>query len=121
MAWRDLTENIKVSVNTSEVTDTTQSMSVNTEYIANNANLVTFTLPANALQGDVFRIIGKGAGGWKVEQNAGQTIYFGNQTTTTGTGGSLASTHQRDVVEIKCITENTGFQVLNSQGNITIV
>jgi hypothetical protein len=96
-------------------------MSVNNGYIANNAALVTLTLPDTAAVGDVVRVTGKGAGGWRIAQNAGETIYFGTSTTTTGAGGSLDSTQQRDTVELVCITADTEWNVLSSVGNITVV
>jgi hypothetical protein len=103
-----------------EVTGTTQSAAVNTGYITNNASLVTVTLPSTAALGEVIRVTGEGAGGWSLAQNAGQTVHFGNQSTTTGAGGSLASSHRRDTVELVCVTANTDFNVLSSIGNITI-
>lgn len=97
------------------------SMAVNNGYIANNAGTVGFTLPSTAAVGDIFRITGKGAGGWSLGQNAGQTIYFGSSATTTGAGGSLASTADRDTIEIVCVTANLEFNVLSSIGNITVI
>jgi len=66
------------------------------------------------------RITGKGVGGWLLAQNSGQTIYFGSSTTTTGVTGSLASTAQRDGVELVCVTANNDWNVLSVQGNITV-
>lgn len=104
-----------------EVTGTTQSAAVDNGYITNNASLVTVTLPDTATLGSVVRISGSGAGGWKVAQNAGETIHFGNTDTTTGAGGSLASTNRYDAVELVCITADTDWVVISSVGNITIV
>ncbi len=104
-----------------EVTTTSQAMAVNSGYIANNAALVTLTLPATAAIGSTFEIMGKGTGGWLLAQNAGQTVYFGNMATTTGATGSLASTHQRDTLTVICVTADTDFQVDNNVGNITVV
>ena len=104
-----------------EVTGTTQSASVNAGYIANNAALVTITIPTTAAVGDVVRVTGKGAGGWKIAQNAGEIIHFLGTDTTTGTGGSLASTGTYDGVEIVCVVANTEWVVISSMGNITIV
>ncbi len=105
----------------SEVTGTSQSAAVNSGYICNNAGLVTVTLPTTAAVGDVVRISGKGAGGWLVAQNASEIIHFGNVDTTTGVGGSLASTHRRDAVELVCVVADTEWNVLSSLGNITYV
>lgn len=97
------------------------NMAVNNGYIANNALLVTLNMPAVAVIGDSVRVTGKGVGGWSITQNAGQTIYFGNQTSTPGAGGRLDSTQQRDTVELVCITANTEWNVISSIGNITVV
>lgn len=104
-----------------EVTGTTQTMAVNTSYAANNAALVTLTLPTTAAFGDRFIITGKGAGLYKIAQNANQQIFFGNQSTTVGTGGSITATHRRDTIELVCITANTEFNVVDSIGNLDVV
>jgi hypothetical protein len=105
-----------------DVTGASQAMAVNNGYTADNAGLVTLTLPATAAYGSVMAVVGKGAGGWKIAQNSGQTIQFGSASaTTSGASGSLASTNQFDVVFILCTTTNTNFTVLNSIGNLTIV
>ena len=103
-----------------EVTGTTQTASVNNGYITNNAALVTVTLPNTAAVGSIVRIAGKGAGGWRVAQNASEIIHFGNVDTTTGTGGRLDSTDTNDAVELLCIVADTEWMVLSSQGNITV-
>jgi len=105
----------------SEQTGTTQAMAVGHGYILNNAGTVTATLPATAALGDLMAIVGKGSGGWLVAQNSGQTIHFGSVNTTTGAGGSLASTNRYDSFEIVCITANTDFVVRSSIGNLTVV
>ena len=97
------------------------TMAVNTAYVSDDgASLVTFTLPATAALGSVFGIVGKGSGLWTIAQASGQSIHFGNVTTTTTTG-SLSSTLQYDSVWLVCITANTVFAVYNSIGNITYV
>lgn len=100
---------------------TSVTMTVNNAYVADNASLVTLTLPSTAAFGSVFQIVGKGAGGWKIGQAASQLIHIGNQVTTTGTGGSLASSNQWDSVQLVCVTANTTFVVFSSMGNITYV
>lgn len=104
-----------------DVTGTSQAAAVNNGYTANNAGVVTVTLPATAAYGSVIAVVGKGAGGWAVAQNSGQTIHFGSVNTTTGAGGSLASTNRYDVVYLLCTTANTDFVVMSSIGNITVV
>jgi hypothetical protein len=104
------------------VTGTTQAAAVNNGYIANNAGQVTVTLPATSAVGDVVAVTGiNNATGWKVAQNAGNQIFFGTASTTSGTGGSLTSSATRDAVLLLCTSANANWQVLNSVGNITVV
>lgn len=103
------------------VTGTTQAMAVNNGYIANNAGVVTATLPATSAVGDVVAITGiNNATGWKIAQNAGNQIFFGTSSTTAGAGGFLQSTAIRDAVMLVCTSTNANWQVLNSIGNITV-
>lgn len=104
-----------------DVTGTTQAMAVNNGYTANNAGTVTLTLPATAAYGTVMAVVGKGAGGWTIAQNSGQTIHFGISNTTSGASGSLSSTKQYDCVFILCTVANTDFTVYDSIGNLTVV
>lgn len=104
------------------VTGTSQAAAVNNGYIANNAGLVTVTLPSTSAVGDVVAVTGiNNATGWKIAQNGGNQIFFGNLSTTAGAGGSLASTATRDVVYLVCMTANATWNVVNSIGNITVV
>lgn len=104
-----------------DVTGTTQAMAVNNGYTANNAGLVTLTLPVTAAYGTTMAVVGKGAGLWKIAQNASQLIHFGTVTSTTGVTGSLAAIFQYDVVYLLCTVANLEFTVVDSIGNITIV
>ncbi len=103
------------------VTGTTQTIAPNTIYIANNASLVTFTLPATSSVGDQFSIRGSGAGGWTIAQNAGQTVNVGNSATTTGAGGSVSSSNRYDWFNAIAIVANTAWSSAVAQGNVTIV
>ena len=97
------------------------NMAVANAYIMNNVGQVTGTLPAIAALGDTILVYGKGAGGWKVAQNAGQTIFFDAATaTTTGVGGSVDSNDDFDVLQIVCITANTDFTGVILNGNVTV-
>lgn len=110
-----------------EVTGTSQSALVNKGYITNNAGLVTVTLPASAVVGDIVQVSGSGAGGWKLAQNASQSIVWtaggvaGTNVTTTGVGGYLASVDRYDSVTVICIGTDNTWKVDASKGNITIV
>lgn len=88
-------------------------------YIANRATPINFTLPTIASVGDRFIVNGKGAGGWRIGQRAGQTIH-GATNSTTGATGYIESTAQYDCVELFCIIANTDFVVMNAQGTLII-
>lgn len=103
-----------------EVTGTTQSAAVNSGYITNNAAKVAVTLPATAAVGDAIAIVGKGAGGWRLAQNAGQTIHFGSIDTTAGATGYIESTVRYDTVLVRCITADTDFVVESVVGTLNI-
>ena len=109
------------SVTWNDTTGTSATLATANGYVADNASLVTFTLPSTAAFGDSYIVQGKGAGGWKVAQNASQQIQLGSSATTSGTGGSLASTNQWDALEIVCVTANTTFACRAVQGRITVV
>lgn len=100
-----------------DVAGTTQAAAVNTGYIISNASQTTVTLPATAAEGSVIAIAGKGAAGWIMQANSGQTIHIGNQVTSTA--GALTSTNQWDCVEIVCVTADTVWVVRDMMGNLT--
>lgn len=93
---------------------TSVSMAVDNGYIPTNAALTTLTLPVTAVVGDEIEIIGEGAGNWTIAQNAGQSIQFGNLSTTVGIGGSLDSSNQWDTVKIICRVADTTWSVAQS-------
>lgn len=80
---------------------------VNGAYITNSATIVTLTLPTTAAVGTSISVAGMGAGGWKIAQNAGQSVRMGDLVTTTGTGGYLQSYGQYDSMQLICIVANT--------------
>lgn len=97
-----------------------QTMEINHGYIPNDAGLITLTLPATAAVGDIIEIAGLGAGGWKIAQNAGQTIHYNSNDTTAGVAGYLSSTNRYNAIAIVCTVADTEFVVKSSCGNITI-
>lgn len=101
-----------------EITATTLALVGGNGYILNNVSGVDATLPASCNVGDTFKIIIKNAAPnlGQILQNAGQTIHFGNTSTTTGVTGTLVPSDQWDVVELVCVTANTDFAVLSSIG-----
>jgi len=93
----------------------------NTAFRPTNAALTVFTLPTECPEGATLAIEGSGAGGWSIAQAAGQSIIYGDMSTTLGVSGSIASLHERDVVKLRCIVANTTYQVISSIGNLNIV
>lgn len=101
-----------------DVSGTSQSAAVNTSYVISNGSATTVSLPATAALGSIFGVQGKGAGGWILQANTGQTIHLGSSVTSSA--GSLASTNQWDSVQIVCTTANTVFAVVSAVGNLTV-
>jgi len=103
-----------------ETTGTSASLVKGNGYFANNASRVTYTLPTTAALGDEFEVDGKGAGGWKIAQNANQVIHTTMGDSATGTGGYLESTHRYDCARLRCIAANTDFLLVHSIGSLTV-
>ena len=110
-----------VEITWNNVTGTTQAAAVNSGYVANNAGLVTITLPATAAVGQGVAISGSGAGGWKLAQNASQLINFLAAVTTTGTGGYIASATRYDCIVVRCIVADTTWVVEQAVGNLDVI
>jgi len=99
-------------------TTSSVTMAVNNGYISDDgATLVTLTLPTTSPLGSVFAVQGKGSGLFKLAQNVGQSIIFGSNTTTSGTGGSLSSILANDAIYLVTTTANNIFTVFLSSGN----
>jgi hypothetical protein len=101
-----------------------QAAVVGNGYVCNKAGLLTLTLPATAVVGDIIEVTGINTDlGWKIAQNANQQIFLGNQNTTLGAGGSLASSHKRDSAKLLCVVAgaSTVYNVVSWAGNITYV
>lgn len=103
------------------ITGTTQTMVSNNGYIANNAGLVTFTLPATSVVGDIIYLTGIGTSSWRIVYGAGQAVQVGAIGSTVTTG-SVSSTNTFDAINIVCTVANTKWQAFNGvEGNLTIV
>jgi hypothetical protein len=100
---------------------TSVTLAVNKGYILTAATLCTTVLPTTAAIGDVIGIYGLGTGLFSITQNASQSVVFGNQVTTVGTGGSLTSLSKGDYLYLLCVTANTTFAVIGADGNFTVV
>lgn len=92
----------------------------NTYYTSNNSSLQTFTLPIAPSPGDFYKIIGFGAGGWTVTQNAGQSIQVGNSSTIIGVTGSIDSISPKDSIDIYCVDTNN-FSAHITSGQVSII
>lgn len=108
------------------VAGTTQTIAINTQYAADNAGTVTFTLPATATQGDEFWVVGgnsNAASRWTIAQNANQSIRIGSSTTTVGVGGSITSTSASDGIRCLCTVTgaSTVWKAITSMGTLAIV
>lgn len=100
------------------VTGTSQQAGASSLYITNNASLVTITLPATAAVGSRLRVVGLGAGGWRVAQNASQLIHKSGTATTTGVTGHIDSSNRYDAATLICVVANTEWSIVDSQGTI---
>jgi hypothetical protein len=98
---------------------TSITMGINHQYITNSSSLVVLSLPTVCPVGSEFQIVGEGTGGWKVAQNSGQYIVFGDISTTSGTSGYISNTNMNDCIRIVCSIANSKFIAYNVVGNIT--
>ena len=94
------------------VTGTSQAMTPDSGYVTNNAGLVTLTLPLTAAFGTEITVMGQGAGGWLIAQNASQQVNVGNVGSTVGVTGSIQSTHFSDSIRLICTVANTTWRNL---------
>jgi hypothetical protein len=110
-----------ISTTSTGITDTTITSNVTAKpyyrYYVNSSSLITITLPATFSTFNPIQVIGVGTGGWKIAQNAGQTIHSGTSAnTTTGTAGYLQSQTQYSCISLRAIS-TTDFVIDNSQGS----
>lgn len=108
-------DNIGAMVAWADISGTTQAAAVDHGYVVSNAAQTTITLPATAALGSIVEVAGKGAGGWILVANTGQTIHLGSVATTVG--GSLTSTNQYDCVRLVCVTADTTWVALSAWSN----
>jgi hypothetical protein len=101
-----------------------QTLEAGKTYYADGAAEEQFYLSPLARAGDQFRVVGRGTGGWKINQRAGQTIRtaagFSTTATTTGAAGNL-NANQWAAVSIECVNDGTDFILLADNGNLTWV
>jgi len=112
--------NLVLSMSWEMVTASPCALLPNKGFIANYGSQLEFSLPVTSAMGKEIKIAGHGSGGWKITQNSGQKIIFGNAQTTVGVTGFLSSTHQNDCVEMVCVEANNIWKVVSSVGSINI-
>lgn len=93
------------------------TMSINNGYISNSASTVQLLLPATAVVGSALFIVGKGTGGWQINQAAGQQILAESSSTSVGVLGTVNSSNQRDTMLLLCTTANTTWTAISGFGN----
>jgi photosystem II stability/assembly factor-like uncharacterized protein len=91
----------------------------NTGYVADNALEVTVQLPAAPNVGDILRVSGAGAGGWKISQGAGQSIETSNlDVATIARPFTFAATPSQDWRGIAASSDGTHLAAAPSSGRI---
>lgn len=103
-----------VLVTWSTITAATLAAAINNGYVLNHAATpCVVTLPATAALGSKISIRGlAGSGGWTATANSGQTIQFGNQSSSTA--GSWSSVDPGDCCDLECIVANTTWILTNA-------
>lgn len=105
--------------------NTWSSITANQTLVVNNGYFVTsgtlsLALPAAAVVGDTIYVVLRGGTSYSITQASGQQIFFGNTNTTSGAGGSLASSAAGDSIRMVCSATNTTWVVIDSVGNLTV-
>lgn len=96
------------------------AMLVDNGYVTNNGSRVELDLPLTSAFGSVIIVVGKGAGGFQINQNAGQSISLVDLTTTVGVTGLIQSSEAGASLAMVCINADTDWRVFSSTGNLTI-
>lgn len=104
------------------VSGTTQQIAIKNAYVTQNAGLTTYTLPTTAAIGDSFLITtdSTAVGGYRIAQNAGQSIIMSADQTTIGVAGRIDVTNFNTII-VTCVNANTVFIVdcASNRANIT--
>lgn len=99
-----------------------QTLAVNEAYFCTSGGALSLALPAVSAVGDTIEVVLDGSTSWTITQpNAGTQIRLGNQETTLGVGGTLASTAAGDWIELVCQTANARWVCNAKSGNISVV
>lgn len=101
--------------------DSNVTMVENTIYYVNSPSLVTLTLPATFNKFSLFGVIGEGAGGWKVAQQAGQICRLTSTSTTLGVTGSISSANRYDNMFLRAMVADTELSATGRNGSLIVV
>lgn len=91
---------------------------VDNGYVTNSASQVQLLLPVTSPFGSVIEVVGKGSGGWIIQQNAAQAILELATTSTPGVTGTVQASEPGSTVRMVCITANTTWRIVASTGNL---
>jgi hypothetical protein len=103
------------------IISSSQTLANQNGYFCSGGGTLSLLLPPISVLGDTIEITIDGSAGFHVTQGAGQSIKFGNQITTAGVGGSIASTGQGDTIRMVCKTANLAWNIVSCMGNLTFV
>jgi len=105
------------------VTSASATMAPRNGYAANRATQVSLSLPlAGGTQfGNTISVMAVGAGGFRITQNAGQSIIVGIDQSTVGVGGYIEATTPTDAITLVCGPDDLTWRALSSFGNLTVV
>jgi len=101
-----------------EITGTTQNAVAGTIYIPHSSSRTVITLPATLTVGQLFQIVGEGTGGFRIAQNASQSIVGVGTNTTVGTAGYMESTNANCTITLR-VTNTNKLTITSSQGTFT--
>jgi len=104
-----------------DVTGSTQAISINNGYLTDRVAGVVYTLPATATIGDEIKIVGK-LGLTTIAQNANQQILLSSASSTVGVSGNIVGTNVGDCVDLICIVSGASsvWRALSFVGNWTV-
>lgn len=96
-----------------------QTLAVSNGYFVTSGALALL-LPATSVVGDKIEIVVAGGTSFQVTQAAGQQIFVGASSTTTGTGGSITATGNGYAIRLVCSTANLIWYATSFIGNILV-
>lgn len=95
------------------------ALQVRKVYVCTGLALQTLTLPVSADVGDLIYISGQGSGLFRIAQNVGQQVRFGDRVTSLGLAGRVDSLSQGDSLSLLCTASNF-WSVISSSGNFEV-